>query len=136
MGLLIATILAFGIDFLLSPESALKIIPKIIGIASGIPLIYGTTYFLIQRLFIKDSYSKYSHQTDWIFLILMFLAGLTGFIIDILKFLDLAWIYYIGFLIHVVIALELMIIFPFTKFSHAIYRPVASWISKLTGDKD
>lgn len=134
MGLLIATTFAFGIDFLLSPESSLKIIPKIIGIISGIPLVYGATYFLIQRLFVKDTYSKYSHQTDWIFLILMFLAGLTGFVIDLLKTMNLFWPYYISFAFHIVIALELMIIFPFTKFSHAVYRPIASWMSKLIGE--
>jgi hypothetical protein len=134
MGLLLATILAFGIDFLLSPESGLKILPKIIGIVAGIPLIYGSIYFLVQRLFVKDNYSKYSHQTDWMFLILMFLAGFTGFVIDIFKTLEMFWSYYIFFPIHIVIALELMIIFPFTKFSHAIYRPLAAWMSKLIKD--
>ncbi len=134
MGLLLATILAFGIDFLLSPESNLKILPKVIGIFSGIPLLYGSIYFLIQRLFVRDNYSKYSHQTDWMFLILMFLAGLTGFVIDVFKTLDMFWSYYIFFAVHIVIALELMIIFPFTKFSHAVYRPLAAWMSKLIRD--
>ncbi len=127
-GLFVATIMAFGIDFLISVESSLKIIPHILGIISGLVLLYGAGYYLYRRYFIKDSYSKYSHQSDWVFVWLMFLAGLTGFLLDVFMWVNLPWPAYITFAVHLVIVFDLLVSAPFTKFAHAIYRPLAIWM--------
>lgn len=131
IGLFTATILVMLIDFFISAQSGLKIIPKIIGLISGIPAIYGSTYFLIKRGKQSDNYSKYSHHTDWIFIILIFLAILSGYALDILKWGLFFKAYYLTFALHLIIVFDLIMTFPFTKFSHIMYRPVAVWISKI-----
>ncbi len=130
LGLFVATILAFGIDFLISVNSGLKIVPHVLGIVAGLVLMYGSGYYLYVRYFVKDSYSKYSHHSDWVFVWLMFLAGLTGFLLDLLMWVNLPWPAYIAFALHLVVVFDLLLTAPFTKFAHVIYRPLALWISK------
>ncbi len=128
-GLFIATILAFGTDFFGFPES-FRIIAKVLGIIAGLALIYGSGFYIWNRLVVKDTYSKYSHHSDWAFVLLMFLAGLTGFLMDIFHLLQLPWPAYITFAVHLVIVFELLLAAPFTKFAHAIYRPLALWLGE------
>jgi nitrate reductase gamma subunit len=40
------------------------------------------------------------------------------------------WIYMI-LLVHVVISMELVVLLPFTKFAHAVYRPLALFIHNM-----
>lgn len=134
-GLFLATFLVFGVDFFGFPES-FRILAKVLGIVSGLALIYGAGYYIFNRIISKDSYSKYSHQSDWVFLILMFLAGLTGFILDIFKWANLPWPTYITFAIHLVIVFDLLVAAPFTKFAHAMYRPFAIWLAETGGKMD
>ncbi|MCP2619735.1 4Fe-4S dicluster domain-containing protein [Candidatus Aminicenantes bacterium AC-334-K16] len=127
-GLFLATILVFGVDFFGFPEF-FRPVAKATGIVFGLILIYGAGYFILLRLKRPNSYSQYSHPTDWLFLLWMFLAGLTGFILDIFKWLNLPWPTYIAFAVHLVIVFNLLITAPFTKFAHALYRPLALWLA-------
>ncbi len=131
IGLFIATITVMLIDFFASTQSSMKIIPKIIGLISGIPALYGVSYFMWKRTKQKDNYSKYSHHTDWIFLILILLAILSGYALDICRWGLFFKAYYLSFALHLIIVFELIITFPFTKFSHLMYRPVAVWLAKI-----
>ena len=128
LGLLLATILVFGVDFFGFP-GFFRVVAKIVGILFGAALIYGCLFFIIRRLGSKDSYSKYSHESDWVFLVLLFLSGLTGFALDIFKWLNLPWPTYIAFAVHLVVVFDLLVTLPFTKFAHAMYRPFAIWLT-------
>jgi heterodisulfide reductase subunit C len=128
MGLFLATILVFGADFFGFPE-AFRVAAKVVGVTSGVALIYGCLYFIFERLRAKNSYSKASHPSDWAFLLLLGLSGLTGFALDIFKWLNLPWPTYIAFAVHLVAVFDLLITLPFTKFAHALYRPLAVWLA-------
>jgi nitrate reductase gamma subunit len=39
---------------------------------------------------------------------------------------------YVLFLVHMVIGMEIVLLFPFTKFAHAVYRPVALAVQQST----
>jgi len=127
-GLFLATILVFGADFYGFPE-IFRLFAKIMGIIFGLILLYGAGYFILLRLQRPNNYSEYSHPSDWLFLLWMFLAGLTGFILDIFKWLNLPWPTYIAFAFHLVIVFNLLVTAPFTKFAHALYRPLALWLA-------
>jgi heterodisulfide reductase subunit C len=128
LGLLLATVLVFGVDFFGFPDF-FRVVAKLLGLLFGAVLMYGSLYFLIKRLGAKDSYSKYSHESDWIFLGLLFLAGLTGFALDLFRWLNLPWPTYIAFAVHLVVVFDLLVTLPFTKFAHAFYRPFALWVA-------
>jgi nitrate reductase gamma subunit len=66
------------------------------------------------------------------FLLLLWGAGVSGFAIELALYLPEApvWGYWL-FLLHVAVAMELVLLAPFTKFAHAMYRPVALAIHAL-----
>jgi ferredoxin len=129
MGLLLATVIVFGVDFFGFAEF-FRTVAKVAGLLSGAVLMYGSTYFVLMRLGRKDSYFKYSHESDWVFLALLFLAGLTGFVLDLFELINLPWPAYIAFAAHLVVVFDLIVTIPFTKFAHAMYRPFALWIAE------
>jgi ferredoxin len=127
MGLLLATVLVFGVDFFGFPET-FRLAAKIVGIGAGLALTYGAAVFLFKRFEAKDSYAKLSLQSDWVFLGLLFLSGVTGFALDVFMWLNMIWPTYITFAIHLIVVFELLVTLPFTKFAHALYRPFALWL--------
>lgn len=107
------------------------IYPRILGILSGILLMYGSSYFIYKRLEKRETYTKYAHVSDWLFLILLFMTGLTGFLIDIFLYAGMAFATYMTYAIHLMFTFDLLITAPFTKFAHAIFRPFALYLAKL-----
>ena len=129
MGLLLSTILVFGVDFFGLPEF-FRVVAKVVGITTGAVLVYGCLYYFVERWKAADSYAKYTHPSDWVFLGLLGLAGLTGFILDLFMWLNLPWPTYVAFAVHVVLVIDLLVTLPFTKFAHAMYRPLAIWLAE------
>lgn len=127
VGLFIATITGFLRDFydiIIPPEVSLGL-----GVVFGILLLYGSLYYMVGRFSKREAYAKYSHHTDWVFLWLLFLTGITGFLVTIFRFMEYPFLTYAFLLIHLVVVFDLLITAPFTKFSHAIFRPLAIWLS-------
>jgi nitrate reductase gamma subunit len=62
----------------------------------------------------------------------MWLSAITGFVLELSLYLAQPpiWGYWMG-LIHVVLAMEMVLLAPFTKFAHAFYRIVAHYLSAL-----
>lgn len=102
---------------------------RLLGTVAGIFLVYGAGAAIIQRWTKPDKYFSHSLLSDWLLLWLLFLAGLTGFIVEISVYLQggATWIC-IVLLLHVIVSMEVVILLPVTKFAHAIYRPIALFI--------
>jgi len=136
LGLLLATILHWVLDIVGLKETAtwvpaLSIPIRILGIVAGLFLMYGTTGLLLNRLGDKPTpHFKDSTASDWLFLVLLWLAGLTGFITLIGEFVTPSTLTYYMLLIHVVLSMELVLLAPFTKFAHVFYRTVAVYIEQ------
>lgn len=100
---------------------------------ASIGLIFGTVYFIFNRLSKKIERSKFSHHTDWMFVILLFLTGVTGVLLRaaiVYKF-AVPVTFYI-YLIHLLILFPMLVIeVPFSKWSHLAYRPVAIYFANL-----
>jgi ferredoxin/nitrate reductase gamma subunit len=109
-----------------------KFIGKILGVVGGILLIYGTGYYIIKRLIKDDEYSKSSHFSDWVFLLLAFFLGVTGFIMNLFIFIltEMLIFAYILYAVHLVLAFLLVITATFTKFVHMEYRLLAIWYNE------
>ncbi|MFX0183845.1 MAG: 4Fe-4S dicluster domain-containing protein [Candidatus Hodarchaeota archaeon] len=109
-----------------------KLIGKILGVVGGILLIYGTGYYIIKRLIKDDDYSKNSHFSDWIFLLLAFFLGITGFIMNLFIFIliDMLIFAYVMYAIHIILAFLLVITATFTKFVHMEYRLLSVWFNE------
>ena len=109
---------------------------RLIGTIAGLSLIYGVSMFMLNRATGYNRAATKSQASDWLLLVLLLVTGLTGFLIEAALYLPAAptWGYWV-FLFHVAVAMELMLLLPFTKFAHAIYRPVALFFYSLAGHK-
>jgi ferredoxin len=137
LGLAVATTL----DYLFKDpdlQVALWSLIRLLGIVSGLLCTYGVTVAILQRLRKKDHgilqtacqhYYSYTTRFDWLFLGLLWIISATGFILTAAIYIpgSGSWLYFI-FLAHVILAMELLILMPFTKFAHAIYRTAAIWV--------
>src|SRR4030043_1067552 len=107
-------------------------IQRILGFYGTTVLIFGTIYFLIRRIKKDSEKSKFSHATDWTFLILLLLTTLTGIAIFICRINNIPLVGFYMYLIHLMVAIPmLMIEVPFSKWSHLAYRPVAIYFNGI-----
>ena len=99
---------------------------RLLGTVAGILAMYGATLALVSRFRRPDKYSSHSLLSDWLFLWLLFGATLTGFVVELALYLPQGTTWgYVVFLVHVVLGMEIVVLLPFTKFAHAVYRPLA-----------
>jgi hypothetical protein len=105
---------------------------RLLGTVAGLALMYGTSVTIVRRLQGNDPTQSRLLSTDWLFLNLLFVVGLTGFVLEVAVYVPgLAGIGYWFFLVHVVLAMELLVLFPFSKFAHALYRPLAYGLHRM-----
>jgi nitrate reductase gamma subunit len=129
-GLLVATMLDYMID-----EYGLMLsvyVPRGLGIVSGLALIYGSAYFLYKRLERNEQYASYTHFTDWTFLLLLLVIGVTGFLLDLFVLTNAPILAYATYSLHLILVFDLLTTAPFTKFVHALYRPLALWTLEVS----
>lgn len=136
LGLLAATALNYSLD-LLGIKAAGTWVPlwypvRLLGTIAGLLLIYGTSVAIFSRLRKRDEATAHSHLSDWIFLGLLWLTGISGFVIEIALYLPrpTPWAYW-TLLLHVTLAIVLLLLIPFSKFAHALYRTAALYIHAL-----
>jgi ferredoxin len=129
LGLLGATVL----DFLFkTPGSHVSLWypARLLGTGSGVLLLYGATVAMVRRA-TGGGGSSFAHSllSDWLLLGLLWSVALSGFLLEVAVYQPAGstWEYAV-FLAHVVLALELLILLPFTKFAHMFYRPLALWV--------
>ena len=138
LGLLGATMLDYGLE-LAGVKATGTAVPiwypvRLLGTLAGAALIYGTSVMLARRLRKSDRSSLHSTTSDWTFLSMLWIAGMTGFVLELGLYLPSApsWGYPM-FLVHVSVAIALVLLVPFGKFAHVMYRPVALFAIKLRG---
>jgi quinone-modifying oxidoreductase, subunit QmoC len=132
LGLLAAT----GLDLLFKqPFSQVPIYypMRLLGMVAGLFVLYGTSVALISRITKPDKFASRSLLSDWLFLGFLWGVTLTGFVAEISVYLPLGLVgAYVVFLIHIVGAMLLVLLLPFTKFAHAMLRPVALFIHEFS----
>jgi ferredoxin/nitrate reductase gamma subunit len=136
LGLLLATALDYLLDIvgLKMTGTAVPIWypTRLIGTLAGLLFTYGVTVLLVKRMRAADKAHSYSRPSDWIFLMLLMFSGVTGFIVEIALYLPYApvWGYWM-FLFHVAVSITLILLLPFTKFAHSLYRVIALFFHSL-----
>jgi ferredoxin len=129
MGMFLATVIIGAVDFNWLPWP--RWVSLVLGSVSGALTILGLAYYVYLRVTRKTAIGKYSHPSDWAFLILLALSVLSGFVMLLFRLLNLPLAAYLAFAFHLVVVFDLLVTFPFSKFAHVIYRPVALWFAGL-----
>ena len=129
MGMLLATTIIAAVDFRWLPWP--RWISLAVGSASGVLSLAGLAYYIALRFRRRTAVGKYSHPTDWAFLLLLALSILSGYVMLLFRFTNLPLAAYAAFTFHLVVVFDLLVTFPFSKFAHVVYRPVALWFAGL-----
>jgi hypothetical protein len=139
LGLLLATAIDYGMD-MFGLKATGTWVPlwypvRLLGTLAGLSLMYGVTWFFVTRWQKRGVKGQHSLPSDWLFLSLLWLTGLSGFLIEVALYSGSApaWGYWV-FLVHVAVAMELCLFLPFSKFAHAMYRPVSLFFYGLARD--
>ena len=129
MGMFLATLIIAAVDFqwLQWP----RWISLAVGSVSGALTLLGLAYYIYLRLGRKTAVGKVSHPSDWAFLLLLLLSVLSGFVMVFFRLTNMPMAAYWAFAFHLVVVFDLLVTFPFSKFAHVIYRPVALWFAGL-----
>jgi len=91
-----------------------------------------TILFIVARMKKSTEVSKHSHPSDWMFVVWLSLLGATAFVVRLFIDLDMLenniWIY----IVHLIILVQwALIIVPFGKWTHFLYRSFAMWFLKV-----
>ena len=104
----------------------------LLGYAESAVIFVITLLFMADRITRNKEVSKHSHPSDWLFVVWLFMMGLSAFVVRL--FIDLQildsnlWIY----LIHLIILIQwALIIVPFGKWTHFLYRSFAMYFRKV-----
>ena len=97
---------------------------KLLGNVSGLALIVALAVFGYRRLADQEKAGK-STYSDWLFLDILLLTTLTGFLSQLLRLADLPRLAYPTYFIHLVFIFFLLVYIPYSKFAHLVYRTVA-----------
>lgn len=140
LGLLSATVLDYALSLAGVKEVGAHVQvwypTRLLGTLAGVSLVYGVSVLIWNRLARVNRATKISQPSDWLFLVLLWVTGVTGFLIEIALYLPHApaWGYWV-FLFHVAVAMELILLLPFIKFAHVLYRPVALFFHSLAANR-
>ena len=137
LGLLAATGLDYGLALLGIKETGTPVpvwYPvRLLGTVAGAALVYGATVLIVDRYRAANRSVVRSTTADWLLLGLLWVVAVTGFAIELALYLPGAPAFgYWLFLVHVATALELVLLAPFMKLAHAVYRPVALFFVAYT----
>ena len=105
---------------------------RLLGYYGTFAILYGTTYAMWGRLQKVKTVYKYSHSSDWAFLILLWLTTFTGILIHFTRLLEMPLSTYTIYVIHMMVAIPMLVLeVPFAKWAHLLYRPLALYLMRV-----
>jgi quinone-modifying oxidoreductase subunit QmoC len=91
-----------------------------------------TTDFVLSRIKKKKEISKHSQPSDWFFIVWLMLMGLTAFIVRLMIDTDILTNNFWMYILHLIILVQwALIIVPFGKWTHFLYRSFAMYFDNL-----
>ena len=127
------------IMFFLAPMwsgPAVKWSVHVFGLAATAGLLVTTIIFLRKRLKKSEVQYQHSHETDWMFLVLLIVVAATGLVQFTLHRLGLGTAANINYVIHMMAVVPMLLLeVPFSKWSHMAYRPLAMYFADLKAEE-
>ena len=105
---------------------------KIIGNVSAVALLIGITMVVTNRLKNQEKAGMGSYFA-WLFIIIVYGVGATGFLAEILRLMDIAVLAYMIYFVHLVFIFVLFAYAPFSKMAHMVYRTTAMVFARHAG---
>lgn len=107
----------------------------IFGYIATAGLLGATIFALFARIRKSAPQWEHSHETDWIFLVLLIVVAFTGILQHILHRVDLPTAANVTYIIHMMGVVPMLgLEVPFSKWSHLAYRPLAMYFSEVRAE--
>ncbi len=91
-----------------------------------------TTLFVINRVNKKSEKTSFSHPSDWFFVIWLLLMGVSAFAVRLFIDLNILENNFWLFLLHLTVLVQwALVIVPFGKWTHFLYRSFAMYFHKI-----
>jgi ferredoxin len=105
---------------------------SIAGIGATGALLYAAGVVIYGRIRKSRLIWKYTHPTDWMFVILLVLTVATGIFTGVFRSFDFPMATYMTYSLHLMVVAPFLILeVPFAKWSHLAYRPFAVYFARL-----
>jgi len=106
---------------------------RLFGYYATIALMFGSTTMLYSRWFKKDqALHRYSDFTDQFFLVQIVAIAVTGILVHFCRLAGLPILTYSIYVFHVGICVAMLVLMlPFGKLSHLMYRPLAIFLTTI-----
>ena len=105
---------------------------KIIANIGALALVVGCILAIVQRLRSADTAGK-STEFDWMFLGILLTVGVTGILVEALRFAQNQPVGYAVYFVHLIFAFMLLVYLPYSKFAHLFYRTAALIYAESSG---
>jgi len=105
---------------------------RLLGYYATFGLLFGLGAMFIGRFRKKTEKFKFSHLSDWLFIILLFLTTLTGILVHIFRLAEMGYATYVSYVLHLAVLVPMICVeVPFSKWSHLAYRPFSIYFYYL-----
>jgi quinone-modifying oxidoreductase subunit QmoC len=100
-------------------------------------VVFTVTFdFVKGRIKRKSEISKHSRPSDWLFVIWLFLLGVTAFFTRVFIDLGILHAHFWMYLFHMIILVQwAVLIVPFGKWTHFLYRSFAMYFEEVLQSK-
>jgi nitrate reductase gamma subunit len=107
----------------------------VFGYIATIGLLGAVGFAIRARIKKIEPQSKFSHESDWIFLILLFVVAFTGILQHVLHRGGLDMAANITYVVHLMGVVPMLVLeVPFSKWAHLAYRPLAMYFAEVQTD--
>ena len=104
----------------------------VFGYLASAGLVGATIWALRGRLKKSEVHYQHSHETDWMFLVLLLVVALTGVLQHVLHRSGADAAANVSYVVHLMAVVPMFVLeVPFSKWSHMAYRPLAMYFAAL-----
>ncbi len=104
----------------------------VFGYLASAGLVGATIWALRGRLKKSEVHYQHSHETDWMFLVLLLVVALTGVLQHVLHRSGADAAANVSYVVHLMAVVPMLVLeVPFSKWSHMAYRPLAMYFAAL-----
>jgi len=105
---------------------------RLLGYYATFGLLFGLVAVIIGRIRRSDAKFKFSHVSDWLFIVMLFMTVVTGIMVHFFRIGGMPYATYYTYVAHLAILVPMIMIeVPFSKWSHLAYRPFAIYFANL-----
>lgn len=112
--------------------AAKNIIVVALGYVLSAVIFVVTAHFVYKRIKKTEALHKFSQPSDWFFVIWLFLMGITAFAVRLFIDLNILESNFWLFMVHLTVLVQwAVVIVPFGKWTHFLYRSFAMYFAKV-----